>query len=501
VVVSVGGTAIGSGYVNNTSFASSTYTFTATPGAKELRITYDNDDTNGIQDRNLYVDWVEVTEDAVDAGPAPCVDTTYAGPSMAWSGTENVTGDVNPRPPAYRNLWEDNSVWTSHPFADGPARVRVRAAGDLMKNVGPHMVVSIDGTAIGDAYGTTTFTDYDFDFTATAGTHVVKVEYDNDDCSVPGVAGLDRNLFIQTVSVVCLATDAGADSGDAGDGGSSGGGSGEDAGSGGGEGCTPASCATTSPCLVAQCTDGVCVTTPVVAGTSCTDGNPCNGEEICDGAGACVVGTSAVIDDGDLCTIDTCDPATGIVHTRVNTPGCVPVIDPPALDTTVAPQMGTSTAFLYSGSSPVQLGVAPGTIEEQRVGVVRGRVLDANGVSPKSGATVTIVGHPEFGQTFTRDDGWYDMAVNGGTTYVVHVAASGYLPVQRPALVNWHGWSVVEDMVLTQPYTSPDPFTVGSGSAHFVRGAVTPQGEDGDDARQATFCSLRECSTAIHVIS
>jgi len=46
-------------------------------------------------------------------------------------------------------------------------------------------------------------------------------------------------------------------------------------------------------------------------GSSCSDGDSCNGLEACDGAGVCVVGTPINCDDGDPCTQDSCEPATG----------------------------------------------------------------------------------------------------------------------------------------------------------------------------------------------
>jgi len=382
-----------------------------------------------------------------NAGGEACVDATYTATSMSWSGGDAGVGLDSTSP---RTLTESEAVWTNHAFADGSVRIRVRAAGQILQgaqSVWPSMIVSVDDTPVGTALvSNSAFADTDFDFTATTGTHVIKVTYESG-----GAA-----LLVQSVEVLCQNSD-----GTYGSGGGAGGGGGGTTGGDGGVSCTP--------------------------GASCSDGNPCNGEETCNESGVCVAGTPPVLDDGDACTIDSCDPTTGIVHKRVNTPGCIPVLDAPKLDPTVPTQMGKSTEFLYSGDSPVQRGVAAGTIDEKRVGVMRGRVLDANGVSPKAGATVTIVGHPEFGYTISRDDGWYDMAVNGGTTYVVDVRASGYLPIQRPALVKWHGWAVVEDMVLTQPYTSPDPFTVGSATPKFVRGAVTPAGEDGDDARQVSI--------------
>jgi RHS repeat-associated protein len=54
---------------------------------------------------------------------------------------------------------------------------------------------------------------------------------------------------------------------------------------------------------------------PIAAGTSCADDNPCNGEEACDGSGVCASGTPLVTDDGDSCTVDLCDPTTGVTHT------------------------------------------------------------------------------------------------------------------------------------------------------------------------------------------
>jgi hypothetical protein len=69
---------------------------------------------------------------------------------------------------------------------------------------------------------------------------------------------------------------------------------------------------------------------------------------------------------------------------------CVPTLEPSTLDPTVALRMSTDTAFLYSGTAPVQTGVASGMINPARVAVIRGRVLDADGITPKSGAAITV---------------------------------------------------------------------------------------------------------------
>src|SRR5690606_15906430 len=74
-----------------------------------------------------------------------------------------------------------------------------------------------------------------------------------------------------------------------------------------------------NPCTADSCdaTGGVS-NTPVAAGTSCDDGNACNGVSICDGAAACVAGMPPLVDDGNPCTADSCDPLGGVIHVNVS---------------------------------------------------------------------------------------------------------------------------------------------------------------------------------------
>ena len=48
-----------------------------------------------------------------------------------------------------------------------------------------------------------------------------------------------------------------------------------------------------------------------------------------------------------------------------------------------------------------------------QVSVLRGKVMKRDG-SALSGVAVSVLNHPEFGQTLSRVDGGYDLAVNGG---------------------------------------------------------------------------------------
>jgi hypothetical protein len=62
----------------------------------------------------------------------------------------------------------------------------------------------------------------------------------------------------------------------------------------------------------------VCTHEPTHSGTVCSDGDACTLGEACDGNGtpnSCGDGTLLNCDDGNPCTTDTCDAATGCVHT------------------------------------------------------------------------------------------------------------------------------------------------------------------------------------------
>ena len=77
----------------------------------------------------------------------------------------------------------------------------------------------------------------------------------------------------------------------------------------------------------------------------------------------------------------------------------------PPLDKSVVTSMHAATEFLYTGTNPIQTGVAQGTIEAKRAAVLRGQVTNREG-DPLTGVAITILNHPEYGQTlssFGRD--------------------------------------------------------------------------------------------------
>jgi len=145
-------------------------------------------------------------------------------------------------------------------------------------------------------------------------------------------------------------------------------------------------CPASDACLVAACDDtGVCKETIAPAGQLCAPGVLCAAAPRCDG-------------------ISPSCPSTALSNTCED-----------SLDRGAATSVGDATAFLYEPAEgdPIQRGVAPGTIERHRAGVVRGRVTVAGGIVAP-GIKVSINQRPEYGYTYTRSDGMFDLAVNGG---------------------------------------------------------------------------------------
>jgi cysteine-rich repeat protein len=72
--------------------------------------------------------------------------------------------------------------------------------------------------------------------------------------------------------------------------------------------------------LDGDCCSSLCVSEP--AGSLCADGQFCNGEETCDGAGACLAGLPVGCDDGIGCTVDACDEVSDSCVATSNDNNC-----------------------------------------------------------------------------------------------------------------------------------------------------------------------------------
>ena len=145
--------------------------------------------------------------------------------------------------------------------------------------------------------------------------------------------------------------------------------------------------------------------------------------------------------------------------------------------------MADSTSFLYTGPNAIQTGVAPGTIEARRVTVMRGKVMTRDN-QPLAGVTITVLGHPEFGQTGSRADGQFDIAANGGGYLTIEYSKAGYLPVQRTVNTPWQDFVMAPDVVMVALDAQATTVNLGSAAPMQVaRGSVVT---DQDGTRQAT---------------
>ena len=147
-----------------------------------------------------------------------------------------------------------------------------------------------------------------------------------------------------------------------------------------------------------RCSLGVCMGTIEADGTACTDGDPCTDPDVCM-QGVCLSGGPLVCDDGNTCTIDSCQAGVGCVFSprecalppdagadALMTP------DAPAFDSRVDAlvDLGSDTLLadgLISDAPPIDTGAdvtAPDAAGDARppgpdAGMDRGGEVDAAG--------------------------------------------------------------------------------------------------------------------------
>ena len=137
----------------------------------------------------------------------------------------------------------------------------------------------------------------------------------------------------------------------------------------------------------------------------------------------------------------------------------------------------SAVSFLWTGPHPVQKGVEEGTVEGHRVSVIRGQVRDREGRA-LAGVRVTILNHPEFGESQTLSDGVYDIAVNGGGVVTVVYDKETYLPVQRQVKTPWRDFRWAKDVVMVRPDDKVTPVDFQSSTAEGVLASANEVSDD-----------------------
>ncbi len=161
-----------------------------------------------------------------------------------------------------------------------------------------------------------------------------------------------------------------------------------------------------------------------------------------------------------------------------------PVSVAPPLDKTVATNLFDATQFLYTGENPIQTGVVPETFEIRRAAVLRGKVLKLDGTA-LSGVKISILNHPEFGQTLSRADGMFDLAVNGGGPLVIKYQKENYISIQRQVDTPWQDWRWAPDVVMVGYDSQVASIRMNSNTpVQVARGTLS---SDKDGQRRATL--------------
>ncbi len=200
------------------------------------------------------------------------------------------------------------------------------------------------------------------------------------------------------------------------------------------------------------------------------------------------------VPDNVLTTVKAIAVATGFQNSDVSSGDYdVQIVvlppDPSLVASSVATNVVTSVAldmnFLFEGANPIQTGVAPGTIKPEFTAILRGQLFTRDG-NPLPGATVSILGHPEFGQTLTRADGFYDMAVNGGGLLTLEFKKTNFLTAQRKIDTPWIDFAMVEDVALVplNPKRTVVDLANETTVAHLAEGSVEI---DTDGTRQVAL--------------
>ena len=154
----------------------------------------------------------------------------------------------------------------------------------------------------------------------------------------------------------------------------------------------------------------------------------------------------------------------------------------PPINPTVVTDFIDANEFIGFGPTPIQVGLQPGLIERYRAAITRGRVLDEAG-EPLPQVLVRVLDHPEYGYTYTRADGHYDLLVNGGGDVVLDFQKPDRLRAQRTIRTPWRDWALVDDVRMLRPDSLMTPVILGPNApAQF---AASSEMSDEDGSRQA----------------
>jgi RHS repeat-associated protein len=155
----------------------------------------------------------------------------------------------------------------------------------------------------------------------------------------------------------------------------------------------------------------------------------------------------------------------------------------PAVNRSVPTTLFDSTFFIYSGPNAVQIGVPAGAIAQMRAAAIRGTIHTRAG-DPIPAVIVSVKNHLEYGWTLSRQDGTYDLVVNGGGPLVLELRRTDFLPLQRQVTPAWAEYTDVGDAIMIPHDAAASLIDLSQTSiSQAARSSVS---EDANGARRAT---------------
>jgi RHS repeat-associated protein len=195
-----------------------------------------------------------------------------------------------------------------------------------------------------------------------------------------------------------------------------------------------------------------------------------------------------VLDDDVACTVDACNMTTGATHTwNQANPSCATAPAPRTeTDLAIASNVPDDADALFATQG------GTGSLDRARAAIVRGAVYETNAsyqAVASQGATVSVLGHPEWGSRMTRADGTYELGVNAGESLTLVFQKSNTLGAQRKVEPKQNEIRKAPDVQLVSHDDGAGTGIAANGAAFQVaRGrAISSTTDDTDGARRATL--------------
>lgn len=153
----------------------------------------------------------------------------------------------------------------------------------------------------------------------------------------------------------------------------------------------------------------------------------------------------------------------------------------PPIDASIPASHHEVSRYLYEGPDPIQRDVRPDAITPQRSALVYGFVTDL-AEQPVAGVRVHVLDHPELGYTLTREDGRFDLVVNGGGALTLHYTSPGFLASQRRVEPRWNEREFAAPVALLPYDTKVTQLDLRNDPAPVVESSVST---DVDGSRSA----------------